>query len=490
MAARSDSDLPRAHVWARLGFAVLALCLALHVAHALIGFGGPVADRLIGDVDYSLILVASAGLCIGRVIRCRPERRAWALLGAGLLLWAAGDVSSTFVLGEPPSPSLSDAGWLLFYPAAYAGLGLLLRQRVAGFQKSLWLDGVVGGLAVLSLGTAIVLPKLIGSVHGASVAEIATNVAYPVLDLTLIGMVIVAFGLNGWRPDRVWTLLGAGLVMSAIGDSVYVYQVAAGSYQAGGIVDSFWPASTLLIALAAWQPQPPAPRVRTEGRRLIAIPTVFGLVAIGVETYDHFARVDNASLLFASAALLVMILRLRLTLREHRGMLAESRRDALTDALTGLGNRRRLLADLEAALRLREDRVLVLYDLNGFKSYNDRFGHPAGDALLERLGRNLAGVLGSDGTAYRLGGDEFCALIDGAVAGTSALVERSAEALTERARALMVGNSYGAVRIPDESATPAGALQLADQRLYRRKSERRVAVDELPFTLPEPLRRG
>ena len=56
--------------------------------------------------------------------------------------------------------------------------------------------------------------------------------------------------------------------------------------------------------------------------------------------------------------------------------------------------------------------MLALFDLDGFKSYNDAFGHPAGDALLVRLGRNLAGYLDGRGTAYRMGGDEFCALFE------------------------------------------------------------------------------
>ena len=50
----------------------------------------------------------------------------------------------------------------------------------------------------------------------------------------------------------------------------------------------------------------------------------------------------------------------------------------------------------------------MLFDLDGFKGYNDSFGHPAGDALLARLGAKLAKVPGDAGSVYRLGGDEFC----------------------------------------------------------------------------------
>ena len=52
----------------------------------------------------------------------------------------------------------------------------------------------------------------------------------------------------------------------------------------------------------------------------------------------------------------------------------------------------------------------MLFDLDGFKSYNDTFGHPAGDALLAHLGTKLAASVAPYGEAYRLGGDEFCAV--------------------------------------------------------------------------------
>jgi len=82
---------------------------------------------------------------------------------------------------------------------------------------------------------------------------------------------------------------------------------------------------------------------------------------------------------------------------------------ALHDALTGLANRRKLYVDVEQALESGAGRAFAIgiFDLDGFKAYNDVFGHPAGDTLLSRLGRRLADAIGDDGTAYRMGGDEF-----------------------------------------------------------------------------------
>ena len=121
----------------------------------------------------------------------------------------------------------------------------------------------------------------------------------------------------------------------------------------------------------------------------------------------------------------------------------------MTDALTGLGNRR--------ALALRRSRicspsdgparpfVLALFDLDGFKHYNDTFGHPAGDALLIRLGANLAACLQGRGRAFRMGGDEFCVLIEPGLDDPAALVESAAAALSESGEGFTSAARYGSV---------------------------------------------
>jgi diguanylate cyclase (GGDEF)-like protein len=111
----------------------------------------------------------------------------------------------------------------------------------------------------------------------------------------------------------------------------------------------------------------------------------------------------------------------------------------------------------------------VIYDLNGFKRYNDTFGHPAGDALLQHLGGKLADVIASGGgAAYRLGGDEFCVL-GAAGQADNGLVERTVEALSEEGEGFSVTTSFGEVAVPGEADDPSEALRLADQRLYAQK---------------------
>jgi diguanylate cyclase (GGDEF)-like protein len=147
---------------------------------------------------------------------------------------------------------------------------------------------------------------------------------------------------------------------------------------------------------------------------------------------------------------------------------------ATTDALTGLANRRRLYADLERRTRGGAEALLLLFDLDGFKNYNDSFGHLAGDALLARLGQALAAAVRGQGRAYRLGGDEFCVL-----AGQTdrARLELAATAaLSEHGDGFAVTASYGTVAIPEEASSAGEALRLADQRMYAQKSSVRVSA--------------
>jgi diguanylate cyclase (GGDEF)-like protein/putative nucleotidyltransferase with HDIG domain len=159
------------------------------------------------------------------------------------------------------------------------------------------------------------------------------------------------------------------------------------------------------------------------------------------------------------------------------------REQALTDALTGLGNRRRLAAELSQRLvevpeSPKDTLVLMLFDLDGFKSYNDTFGHPAGDALLTRLGSKLAAAVAPHGTAYRLGGDEFCTLLPTTLDDLESDVAVAAEALREQGETFSVSASCGAVLLPHEATTPDYALQLADERMYERKRTRASSAKE------------
>jgi diguanylate cyclase (GGDEF)-like protein len=182
--------------------------------------------------------------------------------------------------------------------------------------------------------------------------------------------------------------------------------------------------------------------------------------------------VSPAVLAMLAVALLLMTLAAVSLRASHR----ELETAATSDGLTGLANRRQLIADLErrVARGASDPAVLMLFDLDGFKSYNDAFGHLAGDALLARLGHALARAVGRRARAYRLGGDEFCVLGD--ASGREEIEVAAPAALAEHGNGFAVTASYGLVTIPDEARVASDALRLADQRMYAQKRSGRATA--------------
>jgi diguanylate cyclase (GGDEF)-like protein len=150
---------------------------------------------------------------------------------------------------------------------------------------------------------------------------------------------------------------------------------------------------------------------------------------------------------------------------------------AHVDPLTNLGNRRALMLELENAHpSVKRPLALALYDLDGFKSYNDSFGHVAGDALLQRLAQRLKGAAGADGHAFRMGGDEFCLTTRLAAPEAEALVLRAHRALTDGGEGFSIDASYGWTLVSDALTTPSDILRAADRGMYARKTLSRVSA--------------
>jgi two-component system, cell cycle response regulator len=438
---------------------------------------GPLRSALhgpaFGKLAYWIVIVGASLLTLARARSIRGrEGLAWGLIGLGSLLWAWADVYWTLVLSKHeviPVPSVSDAGYLAFYPLVFAGLCLLLRARVEGTPRTLWVDGITAALAAGALSAAIVLQTVLDTVGGDALG-VATNLAYPFGDLILLSVVIASFALRGWRADRTWLLLGLGIVLFWVADSYYLVTVAKETYSYPNVMDGGWTSCLILLSVAAWQ-RPRRTAVEDQrGLRFTALPIAFATLGLAILVIAALNGLNAVAVLLAAASLLTVFGRLILTLRENAGMLASSRREALTDALTGLGNRRALSRDLERAVAGQRDAVLLaLFDLDGFKHYNDSYGHPAGDALLQRLGTKLAAHVGGVGTAYRMGGDEFCVLVpargDGAEQAAAA-----AWALAEHGDGFTITCSHGAVDIPAEADEPGEALRIADQRMYAHKN--------------------
>jgi diguanylate cyclase (GGDEF)-like protein len=454
--------------------AVVVLAWLAFCAHTL-GAGGDRLDALFDVWIYNGVILAAAVACL---LRARVSR-SWALMGVALVLWSAGELvfSLAYPKDEVPIPSAADPLYLCFYPLSYAALMLLVRDRGVRLPRGTWLDGAIAALAAAAFAAAFTIEPVTSDL-GASVPEVAVNLAYPLGDLLLLGLVAGAFALTGWRPGRAWLLIGCGLVCNALADSTYLVQSAHGTYSEGGPVDALWPASALLIGFAAWA-RPAAGGSSFDGRRVIAVPLASGLMALGLGTLAAFGHVSHVAGGLASATMLLVTVRMAIAYAENQQMLRESRHEAQTDPLTQLANRRRLLRDLEDALVQSDPArptLLILMDLNGFKVYNDTFGHPAGDALLIRLGQRLAAATAGYGRAYRLGGDEFCVLAQPGATATDAVTTACRTAMTERGDAFSVDAAHGTAMLPAEAHDVSDALRLADRRLYVNKNAGRPSI--------------
>ena len=211
-------------------------------------------------------------------------------------------------------------------------------------------------------------------------------------------------------------------------------------------------------------------RPRVVGVGLALTVVVILAVTLGL---DPRATIDNPVPVIATLALLTAVVSIVWALETAE---LHNRDEAILDPLTGLANRRQLSEDLaaiwKAATPERPVRLLM-FDLDGFKAYNDTFGHPGGDLLLSRLSRAFKAAVGSHGRAYRLGGDEFCALLWG---GGEAMVEACLAALSEEGEGFSITSSFGAVSLPEETGDPELALQLADQRMYAYKDSSRASA--------------
>jgi diguanylate cyclase (GGDEF)-like protein len=202
------------------------------------------------------------------------------------------------------------------------------------------------------------------------------------------------------------------------------------------------------------------------------------------------ALLTGLGMLALFCVLLIFYVRSVRARRINEELLAASRVEASTDALTGLPNRRALTEDLDAALssvKTDPELLLAMFDLNGFKQYNDTFGHAAGDALLARLGGRLAAAVNPSGSSYRMGGDEFCLLARVSPQAAEGLLAAASAALADEGEGWSIDCSYGATWIPSEAGTPSDALRNADRRMYSNKASRSSASRQLTDVLLQVL---
>jgi diguanylate cyclase (GGDEF)-like protein len=469
---------------------LLALLLfggtALVAAHNWLGVGGAGLDDIVGGALYDAVVVAAGVACLLRARAKAAERWAWVLIGLAILSWAGGEIYWTTEISSNPTapyPSLADVGYLAFYPLGYAGLALLVRARAHELDWRLLTDGLIAALGTAALGTAFVFDFVAERTEGTTL-EVATSLAYPLGDILMLSLVVGVVALTGWRPGRTWLLLLAGLAVMVAADIAYTLEVSTGNEaveSSGGWIDPLYLIAAACLGAVLWLPNATSiqPATRIDSRSELMVPAIFGAVMIGLAAMQYLGGSSGLSTLLWAGTMVAVIVRLAVAVRTNRALLEQVQ----TDPLTQLGNRGRMQVDLEhscARASADDPAAFYLFDLNGFKRYNDTFGHPAGDEMLAQLGNALKHAVGEDGVAYRIGGDEFCVLLTCEEKRFDGLARKVAQALTASDRGVDVAASWGGVVIPGEADSPSAALQLADVRMYAQKESRRVARGDAP----------
>ena len=403
------------------------------------------------------------------------------MLSIGLAFYGAGNVYWTIFIrpmAVQPFPSLADGFFLAFYPCAFAALVLLVRARTEHMPVSLWLDGLVGGLAAAAIAGAAVIGPIVGS-SGGSWAAIATTTAYPLLDLLLLLVVAITLAAYHWRPPAGLWLLFVGLVLFVVADVAYLVQTAHNTYVSGKLADGTWVLATVFMAMAPAGKQKVS-EARLPSWALLGVPVGSALVAMSLLAIDHQRRMHPIVIGLAMAAMVAALIRLIVTFREVNS-LSNSHRLALTDELTGLANRRALYE--ESGVKTPGDGVasttgLLLLDLDRFKEINDSLGHHAGDEMLREVARRLT-VDGPDKARLvgRLGGDEFAVLLRGtserdAVALAIEIRRRIAEPFVLDGVTLRAEASVGIALVDGGVGDMETLLRRADAAMYEAKGRR------------------
>lgn len=199
-------------------------------------------------------------------------------------------------------------------------------------------------------------------------------------------------------------------------------------------------------------------------------------------TVEQADLIQRLRLLLPAAfaiAFLILVWVFRLDLRERRRLRAESasnKQQALTDALTGLPNRAALLSTMRAELQRPTAESAVLFlDLDRFKPINDTWGHHAGDAVLQEVGRRLKDAVRAGDLAARLGGDEFAVFLprDSDAEGVEQRILDAFDLPFDvEGRSVEVRTSIGTARSRDVGRNTEDLLRAADEALYRSKRSR------------------
>jgi diguanylate cyclase (GGDEF)-like protein len=424
--------------------------------------------------------LAVSALALSRAVTTSRDPVVPLALGTGMLMWALGDAVLTLEsqLGlSTVSPSAADAFYIMFFPLAYLAIVLMIRREAIRMVPALWLDGAIAGVGAAALCAAFAF-RGIEHLAGGSAADVATNLAYPLGDVLLLALVVASTVVLSGRTGRGWYLVAAGCALNGLGDTFNLFH-GAGAPALGSVVDAMaWPTSLFLISIAVWLPEGTLDPVAETTMPGFLLPGAGAAAALSVLLLGSLSGASPVAVALATATLLTAGLRLVLSLGSLHSLTAERQQQAVTDELTGLGNRRRLdqVLDRFYAAGISDapgELAFLFVDLNHFKEVNDSFGHAAGDQLLRQIGPRIQSSLGERDLLLRIGGDELAIiLLDSARDRAVSIAEDVSRAIAEPFALEMVTVRISAsigIALGKDAEAPDALMHCADQAMYRAK---------------------
>jgi EAL domain-containing protein (putative c-di-GMP-specific phosphodiesterase class I) len=340
-------------------YALMGVLLAGYLAFLIVQ--GPSGDSLLvsGWGAASFELTAGA-LCLARGVARRPGRAVALTLGVAITSWALGDLTLTAEsLGgaNPPIPSLADAFYLGFYPLAYVAVVLYIRGDAQRLATPDWLDGAIASAGTAAVCAAFLFDRVL-RLTGGDTAATATNLAYPIGDVLLLSLIMGGSTVITGRRKAPWLLMATGLAVNAVGDSANLFGRSFGASLPGFVSNGIaWPTSLLLLSISVWLRSPPGGPQEDQKPTSFVIPGASAACALAVLFVGTLHVTSRPALGLATAALLLVGIRLTVSVRAMRRSIGMSarREDGLRETLGHLADRYALLAPLRSAAAVLGD---------------------------------------------------------------------------------------------------------------------------------------
>jgi len=348
--------------WSWRAYACLAVCLT-----ALYFLVPSVAAQ---DIVYSLVGALAVVAMLRGISRNRPRARtAWYLLAGGQACLVAGDIAWALiadVLHGTPFPSVADVLYLAGYPLLAAGLALLVRDRDPRGDRASMIDALIVSAGITVVTWVFWIERYTGD-HSLSLPAVLISVAYPIMDLLLIG-VLARLTLSPGPRSTSYRLLGASLFLTLVADVTFAGLEFAGAYEGRHLIDAGWLLSYVAIGAAALHPSmsaltQPAPRQTRSsigwrifllGGASLLVPGVFAVQALRAEPVDATALTIGATAVF-----LLVLVRMGGLLRQVEHDADQLRRQGDTVA-RALEREHQVVEELQRLNRLKGDFVAMV----------------------------------------------------------------------------------------------------------------------------------